>query len=177
METDEELIAAINAGDCGAFESLYYRYRDWVYNLAFRFTHNREHALDVLQETYLYFLKKFPGFVLTSSMKTFLYPAVRHISITIARRARRDVSDEELLNELPAGEQTNATGLRSELAGVLKRLPSDQRQVLLMRFVDNMALGEIAKALEIPLSTVKSRLYRALETLRADGGCRDYFLD
>ena len=177
METDEELIAAINAGDCEAFESLYYRHRDWVYNLAFRFTHNREHALDVLQETYLYFLKKFPGFVLTSSIKTFLYPAVRHVSITIAKRARKAVSDEELIEELPADEQANTTGQRSELAAVLKILPTDQRGVLLMRFVDDMSLAEIAQALEIPLSTVKSRLYRALETLRADGACRDYFLD
>jgi DNA-directed RNA polymerase specialized sigma24 family protein len=63
---DQELIAAANAGDATAFEVLYFRYRDWVVGLAFRFTGDRDLALDVLQETFLYFLRKFPGFNLTS---------------------------------------------------------------------------------------------------------------
>src|SRR5437773_11456375 len=71
--SDQQLIAAINDGDADAFEVLYRRYRDWVANLAYRFTGDRELALDVLQETFLYFLRKFPGFILTAQLKTFLY--------------------------------------------------------------------------------------------------------
>jgi len=59
---DQALIAALNAGDATAFEPLYYRYRDWVIALAHRFTGNESLALDVLQDTFLYVLKKFPGF-------------------------------------------------------------------------------------------------------------------
>ena len=59
--TDQELVALANGGDASAFEVLYLRYRDWVVNLAFRFTGDRDLALDVLQETFLYFLKNFPG--------------------------------------------------------------------------------------------------------------------
>jgi DNA-directed RNA polymerase specialized sigma24 family protein len=51
MESDEELIAAANNGEPEAFETLYYRYRDWVYRLAGRFTFTDADALDVLQET------------------------------------------------------------------------------------------------------------------------------
>ncbi|HEY2329127.1 MAG TPA: sigma factor, partial [Verrucomicrobiae bacterium] len=79
--TDLELIAAINGGDTSAFEVLYLRYRDWVTGLAHRFTEDNDLALDVLQETFLYFLKKFPGFVLTAQLKTFLYPVVKNLSI------------------------------------------------------------------------------------------------
>src|SRR5688572_22496750 len=64
-QSDLELIAAINSGDEGSFEVLYRRYREWVVRLAYRFTGNEDLALDVLQETFLYFLQKFPGFVLT----------------------------------------------------------------------------------------------------------------
>src|SRR5687768_16771157 len=78
---DLDLIAAINDGDTGAFEVLYHRHRDWVVNLAFRFVGDRDLALDVLQETFLYFVKKFPGFRLTANLKTFLYPAVKNLSI------------------------------------------------------------------------------------------------
>ena len=64
--SDEELIRAIEAGDAGAFDALYYRYRDWVVGLAHRFTGNSDGALVVLQETFSYLVRKFPGFVLTA---------------------------------------------------------------------------------------------------------------
>src|SRR5215813_2968765 len=67
--SDLELIAAINNGDSAAFETLYFRYRDWVVSLAHRFTGDNDAALDVMQETFLYFLKKFPGFRLTANLK------------------------------------------------------------------------------------------------------------
>src|SRR5690348_6654700 len=85
--SDLELVAAINDGDAAAFEVLYLRYRDWVAGLAYRFTGDSDTALDVLQETFLYFLKKFPGFRLTANLKTFLYPAVRNLSIAARRKA------------------------------------------------------------------------------------------
>ncbi len=58
LRTDLELVAAMNKGDSLAFEVLYYRYRDWAVNLAYRFTADRDLALDVMQETFLYFVKK-----------------------------------------------------------------------------------------------------------------------
>jgi RNA polymerase sigma-70 factor (ECF subfamily) len=70
---------------------------------------------------------------------------------------------------------TPATG-RAELATALAALPHDQREVVLMRFVDDMSLDEIALALSVPTGTVKSRLHRALQTLRTDPDTREYFL-
>jgi RNA polymerase sigma-70 factor (ECF subfamily) len=176
MESDEKLIETANKGDAEAFEALYYRYRDWVYRLAWRFTGNRDEALDVLQETFIYLLKKFPGLKLSCSMTTFLYPVVKHISLAM-RQKRQPVSPEKLLDQLPApAEQHGHTG-RGELAAVLGVLADEQQEVLLMRFVDDMKLEEIAAALDITLSTVKSRLYRALQTLRDDERARKYFLE
>jgi len=63
------------------------------------------------------------------------------------------------------------------LAAVLRILPDQQREILLMRFVDDMSLQEIAAALNIPVGTVKTRLYRALRELRDDRRTRDYFLE
>ena len=94
MKSDQELIDLANKGDPEAFETLYYRYRDWVYRLAWRFTGHQQDALDALQETFLYLMGKFPGFELTASMTTFLYPAVKHISTTIRAKRRRFSSDD-----------------------------------------------------------------------------------
>lgn len=177
MESDEELIESANKGDAEAFETLYYRYRDRVFHLAWRFTGNQEDALDVLQETFTYLLKKLPGFQLTASMTTFLYPVVKHISLTVRRKSRPYISADEALSEIPAPTSEDTPDVRVELAAVLRGLPAEQREILLMRFVDDMSMEEIASALNIPLGTVKSRLHNALRTLRRDRRTRNYFLE
>lgn len=173
--TDLELVAAINNGDAAAFEVLYFRYRDWVAALASRFTGDDNAALDVLQETFLYVLRKFPGLRLTASFKTFLYPAVRNLSIGARRKAERyqaapsDAEQLEKVAAIPAGSP------EGDLEFVLSRLPEEQREVILLRFLDGLSLGEIAQAMDIPLGTVKSRLHNALESLRNDEFTRNFF--
>lgn len=175
-QSDLQLIAATNTGDAAAFEVLYFRYRDWVTGLAYRFTGSEDLALDVMQETFLYFLKKFPGFTLTANLKTFLYPAVKNLSLAARHKANRYQSTEgeqRLLDELTA--ESSATDIR-ELAFVLANLSEEQREVLLLRLVDGLSLAEIAKAMEIPLGTVKSRLHNALAALRQDPRTKEFFM-
>jgi len=161
-------------GGAEAFERLYHRYRDWVYRLAWRFTGNQQDALDVVQETFVYLLKKFPGFRLTASMTTFLYPVVKHLSLNVRRKRTAGPLDETAFEEVPAPASPESS--RAELAAAMASLPSEQREVVLMRFVDGMGLEEIAASLHIPLGTAKSRLHNALRKLRDDPRTRDYFL-
>jgi RNA polymerase sigma-70 factor (ECF subfamily) len=173
--SDDELIQQADQGNPEAFEALYHRHRDWVYRLAWRFTGNQADALDVLQETFLYLLGKSPGLHLTASLTTFLYPVVKHLSLNLRRRRAGGQIDDDILLSLPdsAGPQTS----RTELTAALATLPVEQREVVLMRFVDDMNLEDIAQALQVPTGTVKSRLHRALDALRHDPRTRDYFLD
>jgi RNA polymerase sigma-70 factor (ECF subfamily) len=184
--TDVELISAINAGDGSAFEVLYYRYRQWVARLAFRFTCDEAAAQDVVQETFLYVLRKFPGLRLTAAFKTFLYPAVRNLSIAARTKAARyqgsghDTkaedergTDDALLADIPGpGPGPTASGELEELLGPLSE---EQREVVMLRFVDGLDLKEIATAMNIPVGTVKSRLHHALATLRASPRTREFF--
>ena len=167
--SDEALIAAVNHGDTAAFDALYYRYRDWVAHMAFRFTGDRDLALDVLQETFLYLSKKFPGFKLTAKLTTFLYPAVRNYSIAARRR------NERFTSQAAAAEPSAPTAAKTGegLAEVLAGLPEEHREVLLLRFVDEMSMEEIAAAARIPVGTVKSRLHYALKTLRASDATKE----
>ena len=164
--TDLQLVAALNAGDAAAFDALYFRHRDWVMRLAMRFTGHHEDALDVLQETFGYFVRKFPGFELTAALTTFLYPAVRNLSLAARRKRLRSVSDNQdtlsLIPEPPSSDSAN----RDELTQTLAGLSDAHREILLMRFVDEMTQPEIAVALDVPLGTVKSRLHHALLTIR-----------
>lgn len=174
--SDLDLVAAINGGDADAFEALYRRHRDWVVNLAHRFMGDHDQALDVMQETFLYLLRKFPGFRLTAQLKTFLYPAVRNLSIAARRKTERYQSSEAELAviETTAAQDTTKQG-RGDLAIVLGSLSDEQREVLLLRFVDGLRLNEIAEAMSIPLGTVKSRLHHALENLRSDERTKNLF--
>jgi RNA polymerase sigma-70 factor (ECF subfamily) len=173
---DDVLIAAANHGDEQAMEALYHRYKDWVVRLARRFTAHDDDALDVLQETFTYLFRKFPGFRLTAAMTTFLYPVVRNLSLA-ARRKRsgggRMVADDQLLDIVPAPLQPDDP--RQELSAVMTSLSPLHREVVLMRFVDDMTLQEIAVALSIPIGTAKSRLHNALASLRDDPRTRRYF--
>ena len=174
--SDPELIAAINDGDSNAFEALYYRYRDWVVSLAYRFTGDRELALDVLQETFLYLVKKFPGFKLTAQLKTFLYPAVRNLSIAARRKAGRFQSVENETGTIEAVITTEPIASQDDsLTAALAVLSDEHREVVLLRFVDGLSLAEIAEASNIPLGTVKSRLHNALACLRHDPRTRTFF--
>ena len=175
--SDLELVRAINGGDSTAFETIYYRYRDWVVRLARRFTGHDDDALDVLQETFGYVFRKFPGFHLSAAMTTFLYPVVKNLSIAARRKRTRQA---QFPDEAGAVDPVAPTGIdheagRAELATLLAELPEGQRDVLLMRFVDGMSLAEIGEALAIPEGTVKSRLHNAIATLRADPRTARYF--
>lgn len=174
--SDAELVNAVNQGDFTAFEALYLRHRDWVVALAYRFTTDHQLSSDVLQETFLYFLKKFPGFTLTARLQTFLYPAVKNLSIAARRKVVRLQGDNSVLETMAAPEPAQATNQSSdELSATLAALPEEQREVLLLRFVEGFSLNEIAEAMEIPLGTVKSRLHNALTTLRKDERTKKFF--
>ena len=174
--SDQELIAAVNSGNEAAFEQLYWRYRDWVVSLACRMTGDAELALDVMQETFLYFARKFPGFRLTAQLKTFLYPAVRNLSIAARRRQSRYQPEnpfDPTLQEIP--DETKAPENSATISAVLAGLPEEHREVLFLRFVDGLSLGEIGEALGIPVGTVKSRLHNGLSKLREDPRTRPLF--
>lgn len=163
--TDADLVRAINGGDLDAFQVLYFRHRDWTMRLAMRFTGHHADALDVLQETFAYLARKFPGFELTAAMTTFLYPAVRNFSIAARRKRTRSSGGDDCL-PLIAEPDSAQHSSRSDLASRLRRLSDAHREILLMRFVDGMTQPEIAAALDLPLGTVKSRLHHALAAAR-----------
>jgi RNA polymerase sigma-70 factor (ECF subfamily) len=178
--SDEELVAICNAGDAleaaRAFETLYRRHRDFVLRVARRFTRDRELALDALQETFTYLLNKFPpagdGLVLTARLSTLLYPAAKNAAITAVRKARRSAgAGDAMLEELPAETPADAEPIDAALAA----LSPERRELLTLRFVDDLSLAEIAVALDVPLGTVKSRLHLALRELREDNRIKDLF--
>lgn len=153
--TDEELVRRFRGGDDAAFEALYERHHAWIAALALRFCGDRDGALDVLQDTFAYLLRKRASLELRAQMRTFLYPVVKHLALSRKERDRRPLP--------PPPAAAPAAGNVDDL---LHGLSDVQKEVVQMRFTDGLELQDIAAALEVPLGTVKSRLHGALEILR-----------
>jgi RNA polymerase sigma-70 factor (ECF subfamily) len=173
--SDVELVRAAAAGDVAAFEVLYARYRAWAWRVALRYSGQEADAADVLQEAFAYVIRKLPTLQLTARFSTLLYPVLKHTALARKRKAAREVLQDDAGAGLVAVPDITPGETRAELAAALASLSAWHREVVLMRFVDEMSLGEIAAALEIPVGTVKSRLHHALEELRRDERLRAYF--
>ena len=171
--SDSELVEICNSGPrrdaIEAFDALYRRHRDYVTRVAMRFCSDRDVAADVLQETFLYLLRKFPpggeGLVLTARLRSLLYPVARNLTLTALRQARRREPNVELEpDQLP--DPRTVDPQYENLAKAMQGLSARHREVLLLRFVDGMRLNEMAEALDVPPGTVKSRLHFAVSALR-----------
>ncbi len=177
--SDMELISLCNSGSrseaSAAFSSLYARHKDYVLRVAFRYVGNADLALDVLQETFSYLLRKFPppgaGLVLTAQLRTLLYSAAKSTALSILRNKNVTTRDENIEpDELRSPEDG-----QSELPQLLSGLAPNEREVIILRFVDDLSLAEIAETLEIPLGTAKSRLHKAVMALRNSRYIQEFF--
>lgn len=171
--SDAELVALCNSGRrhdaVDAFDSLYRRHRDYVTRVSLRFCSDREIAADVLQETFIYLLRKFPpsgeGLVLTAQLHSLLYPVARNLTFTAVRKRQRSEHNADVEpDQLP--DPRTVEPEYENLATAMADLSANHREVLLLRFVDGMRVNEIAEALNIPSGTVKSRLHFAVGALR-----------
>lgn len=171
--SDRELVEYCNGGSrdeaTQAFATLYRRHRDYVTRVSLRFSSDREIAADVQQETFIYLLQKFPpagkGLELSAQLRSLLYPVARNLTISAIRRRRRDDPGTVVEpDRLPDPRSVNPQ--HENLARMVANLSPRHREVILLRFVDDLRLDEIGKALDIPVGTVKSRLHNAIRQLR-----------
>lgn len=164
--TDIELVELANKGVEKAMNTLYFRYRDWVYGLAFRLCGNREDAQEILQEVFIYFFNKFPDFELRSSLKTFLYPVVKNTTLSTIRKKRKIIPlDDSAAQSIPDEKLNWDVELRN-LSEYMEGFSKEDRELVFLRFYDELQLNEIAEVLKVPLGTIKSRLNRLLSRLR-----------
>ncbi len=173
--TDADLIAAAARGDEAAFAALYTRHRDFVARIGLRFCGDHDEALDVVQETFAWLARRLAGPGLrgigdgrddTARLTTVLYPVARNTALTLrGRRGRMQIGtapDTERPAQPAAPHTTN-------LDAALANLSEPHREVLVLRFIEDMTIPQIAAALAVAEGTVKSRLHHALAAVRAAG--------
>ncbi len=181
--TDEQLVGALRAGDRESLGVLIDRWEQPLYRFVYRMVPRPEDASDVCQETFLRVFRKADRFRDGSRFSTWMYQIALNLCRDQARKRQRwsrilapapaprddDPATDRL--EAFAGDDDPAVEAeererRRALRRALKRIPAEQREVLVMKEYQGMKFREIAEILGCPESTVKSRMYYGLKGLR-----------
>ena len=177
MEQNEKhLIERAAAGDASAFNTLMGRHEQRMYAIALRMCKNREDAQDCLQEAMLRVFRAIGAFKGESSFGTWMYRITMNTCLDELRRRKKskDTSMDALLDQgwsppdLSAAPEKKAiqSELHRNLNDAINELPEDMRAAIILRDIHGCAYDEIAKALDLNVGTVKSRISRGRERLR-----------
>jgi RNA polymerase sigma-70 factor, ECF subfamily len=170
-------VLAVQRGDRDAFASLMARYQNRLYRYLLRWVRDHATAEDLFQQTWMRIIATIHRFDARRNFDPWLFAVARNLVMDHLRH-RRPASLEEPVAENRSLSESISTGtpgaleqlLRSEreerVQQALESQPPVYREILSLRFEEEMKLEEIAEVLSIPLGTVKSRLARALEHLR-----------
>jgi len=178
--SDLSLVQRVQRGDRGAFDALVLKYQHKVVKLVMRYVRNPAEAEDIAQEAFIKAYRALPQFRGDSAFYTWLYRiAINTAKNAVVARDRNPVdfdldpqgSDEsfDMHNRLKDQETPEALVLTEEIRGVVNAamaaLPEDLRTAIVLRELEGLSYEDIAAAMDCPVGTVRSRIFRAREAI------------
>jgi len=178
-QSDQELVARVQEGDRSAFDLLVIKYQQKVASLISRYIRDPSEVVDVAQEAFLKAHRALPGFRGESAFYTWLYRiainTVKNYLVAQGRRPPGGDVEAEVAERMEIGRRLQELGtpehhlLSMEIAkkvqGALDELPEDLRTVIVLRELEGLSYEEIANAMDCPIGTIRSRIFRAREAI------------
>ena len=168
-DQDAALVERYLAGDAAAFDELMRAHQDRVFGICLRMLRDREAALDATQETFITVFRKADRFAGRSAFSTWLYRVAVNTCYDSTRKAQRrrteplpetaDPADDTALDDLAAVE------VRPDIEAALAGLPEEFRSAVVLSDLEGLALQTVADILDVPVGTVKSRVFRGRKLL------------
>jgi RNA polymerase sigma-70 factor, ECF subfamily len=179
--SDDQIIEQTLGGETEAFNLLVRRWERQIYGLSLRLTGREEEARDICQETFIAAYRNLGKFRREASFSSWIYRIAINACHTRQRRQNQRaeipiVSNEEADSNIELASDDRGRSVPEELERdqrarlvrkALQALPPDLRQVIVMKEYQDLTFAEIGEILDIPVSTVKSRLYTGLGQMRA----------
>jgi len=177
-DTDKELMEAVQRDEPGAFETFVRRFQRRFFRIAMRYLREHEAALDAVQEAFVKIHQARDRWEPRAQPFTWAYRIVANHCIDLLRKQGKapteSLDDEEGASgrtlEDPRAENPEEALSLQELGAALRkalgRLPAPQREILELRYFEDLSLQEIAELKVLPLGTVKSTLHRATRSLK-----------
>lgn len=175
--TDVELVSQVAAGDHAAFSELMRRHQEMVFAVSFRVMGTREAALDATQETFLTLFRKADRYHAEAAFTTWLYRVALNTCYDLLRKSKR-----RPVQPLPeyhdpvdptAGDSFASVELRPSIEAALAAIPEEYRVAVILVDIHGLPLAEVAELLEVPVGTVKSRVFRGRRLLAVSLGNLD----
>ncbi len=179
--TDDQLINRSLAGDNDSFGQLVERYQNKAYSISFRLVQNHDDALDCVQESFIKIFNNLHQFNFQSSFNTWLYRIVTNTSLDLLRKNKKYLKEISIENPLDGEVDDIYIQIEDENANTEKIITEDEKvkeihlainklseplkKVIILFDLENFSLNEISSILNVPVGTVKSRLFRARERL------------
>jgi len=177
LSDDAPLIAATLAGDSAAFGQLVGLYQDRLYNSLLRVVGSAEDAGDIVQDAFVQAYVKLDTFRGSSAFYTWLYRIAFNLAMSHVRRGRKTTSLDDMKlsvgSEAVDGQPPPEASLEQReqvemVHAALAELSTEYRTILVLREIDGCRYEEIANILDMPVGTVRSRLFRARLALREE---------
>lgn len=178
--SDEAIVERVQRGETEAFAELVQRYRHRLYSLAYHLTGHPEEAADAAQEVFVRAFEALPRFRPEARFAPWLFRIAANLCVSWQRRLRhRPASLEAALGEgqepvAPAFGDSSPTpeeaylqrAFQEEVRRAVRSLPAKLRQVIVLRYLEDMTYRDIAAALGLRVTTVETRLRAARRLLR-----------
>jgi RNA polymerase sigma-70 factor (ECF subfamily) len=163
MISDEVLMLAFQQGSREAFDELYVRYRGPLYGFFRRRLNSEPRAEDLSQETFLVLIRGADRYEPRALVRTYLYAIAFNLLMSERRRRAHDGPDIDSIAE-PAAR--GCTERELWLREGLEKLDDKEREILMLREYEHLSYSEIAELMQLPLNTVRSRLFRSRIALK-----------
>lgn len=168
-DSDVELIRAFRAGEQAAFDRLYLKHQEYVYNICLGILSNPDDARDCTQEAFLRVYRKVGEFRAESAFSTWLYRVTVNVCVGLLRKRPKSVVaslEDEHVREVAADDPEVWTGLEREVdeelvRSVVGELPDDYRMVLVLRYFQALSYDDMVRVLGYSMGQVKVKLHRA----------------
>lgn len=165
--TERDAVLRVRAGDADAFTAIVDLYHGRLLRYAQQFLGNRADAEDVVQEALVRAYRGMARYEDREQLGAWLLRIlVNRCRSHVARRRDVEPLDEEALQWEPGEDRAEAMALRDELGYALALLPTDQREALLLRFVEDLTFDQMSALTGAGVSALKMRVRRACERLR-----------
>jgi RNA polymerase sigma-70 factor (ECF subfamily) len=164
---ETELMLRVKSGDRAAFEELFRLYQKPIVNYLFRLSWNKPLSEDLLQEAFLRVWKAAPNYEPTAKVSTWIFRIAHNLFINEAAKRRETAlegADQEQRHD-PSSDLARRE-LQSAVQKAVEALPAGEREVLLLSEFKGFKYTEISEILGIPVGTVKSRMFSAVQRLK-----------
>ena len=172
---DAECVRRIQQGDIDYFEILIRRHQKATFNLVYRLLGDYDEAAEVAQEVFLSAYKAIHSFRGDANFSTWLYriafnhASTRRRSMTLSQQRYAPLENTDIPNDGPVdpADAVEQKEIQQEVQRALRQLDERDAALILLRDLQDVPYEEVAAMLDIPIGTVKSRLHRARQTLKA----------